>query len=290
LQNFGIDSQFLGLASSLIRNLWNQIAATRQGCPWILMTSPPATGRRRNVGRRYFQRCPNGLRALIAARDRLSASSIDAMTFASLAEQPRLSLEARRANHAFLTPPIARQALLVVAPEYNRFAPVLAKPVRPGLGALACGSLLQNYALAVGVARLTGNPVEHAVLALAADAEGNLRRVLRSWPWATRRRIYIHLRRLMDSRSAAKITSGQPNRGRFAARFHKLCSNPTNFGSFRPINCESESRNYARSGRAECRTEGDIETPFGVISMPYALRFCETESEFVRLASKTSRN
>jgi hypothetical protein len=40
----------------------------------------------------------------------------------SLAEQPRLSLEARRANHAFLTLPIARQALLVVAPEYNRGA------------------------------------------------------------------------------------------------------------------------------------------------------------------------
>ncbi|MGB5086757.1 MAG: TniQ family protein, partial [Methylocystis silviterrae] len=66
----------------------------------------------------------------------------------SLAEQPRLSLEARRANHAFLTRPIVRQALLVVAPEYDRFAPVLAKPVRPGLAALACGSLLQNYALA----------------------------------------------------------------------------------------------------------------------------------------------
>ncbi|KAF0163678.1 MAG: hypothetical protein FD160_4112, partial [Caulobacteraceae bacterium] len=35
----------------------------------------------------------------------------------SLAEQPRLSLEARRANHAFLTRPIVRQALLVVAPD-----------------------------------------------------------------------------------------------------------------------------------------------------------------------------
>jgi hypothetical protein len=99
----------------------------------------------------------------------------------------RLSLEARRANHAFLTLPIARQALLVVAPEYNRFAPVLAKPVRPELGALARGSLLQNYALAVGVARLTENPVAHAAVALAAaDAEGetSLRRVLRSWPSA----------------------------------------------------------------------------------------------------------
>ncbi|MBU6529404.1 TniQ family protein (plasmid) [Methylocystis sp. MJC1] len=125
----------------------------------------------------------------------------------SLAEQPLLSLEARRANHAFLTRPIARQALLVVAPEYDRFAPVLAKPVRPGLAALAGGSLLQNYALAVGVARLTENPVEHAAAALAAaDAEGetSLRRVLGAWPWTTRRRIEAHLRCLTDSKSVAK--------------------------------------------------------------------------------------
>jgi len=170
------------------------------------------------------------------------------------AELPRLSLDARRANHAFLTLPIARQALLVAAPEYNRFAPVLAKPVRPGLGALARGSLLQNYALAVGVARLTENPVAHAAVALAAaDAEGetSLRRVLRSWPWATRRRIDTHLRRLLAANSAAKITAGQPNRGRIATQSHKLCSSPTNFGSFCPTNCESESRNYARPGRSE---------------------------------------
>ena len=133
----------------------------------------------------------------------------------SLAEQPRLSLEARRANHAFLTQPIARQALLVAAPEYDRFAPVLAKPVRQGLDALACGSLLQNYALAAAVARLTENPVEHAAATLAAaDAEGatSLRRVLRSWPGAARRRIDTHLRRLLASKSAATITSGRPKR------------------------------------------------------------------------------
>ena len=172
----------------------------------------------------------------------------------SLAEQPRLSLEARRANHGFLTQPIARQALLVVAPEYNRFAPVLAKPVRQGLDALARGTLLQTYALAVAVARLTENPVEHAAATLAAaDAEGEtrLRRVLRSWPRATRSRIDTHLRGLQASKSAAKITPGRPNRRQFATQFHKLCANPTNFGTFRPINCESESRNYACSGRSE---------------------------------------
>jgi hypothetical protein len=135
----------------------------------------------------------------------------------SLAEQPRLSLEARRANHAFLTRPITRQALLVVTPEYDRFAPVLAKPVHPGIAALACGSLLQNYALAVGVARLIENPVAHAAAALAAaDAEGemNLCRALTSWPSATRRRIDVHLRRLIDAKPPAKTNSDRSAGGR----------------------------------------------------------------------------
>jgi hypothetical protein len=135
----------------------------------------------------------------------------------SLAEQPRLSLEARRANHGFLTQPITRQALLVVTPEYNRFAPVLTKPVRPGLEALARGSLLQNYALSVGLARLIENPVEHAAMALlAADAEGKsrLRRVLSSWPSGMRRRISVHLRRLMDQISAASLASERRRSGR----------------------------------------------------------------------------
>ncbi len=171
----------------------------------------------------------------------------------SVAEQPRLSLEARRANHGFLTHPIARQALLVVAPEYNRFAPVLAKPVRPGLHALARGSLLQNYALAVAVARLTENPVERAAEALAAaDAEGEtcLRSVLRPWPLAMRRRVHAYLRRLLAFEAAKKLTPGRSRKGRVATQSHKLCSDPTNFGAFRPMNCESESRNYAHSDRA----------------------------------------
>jgi len=170
----------------------------------------------------------------------------------SLAEQPRLSLEARRANHGFLTLPITRQALLVVAPEYNRFAPVLAKPVRLGLDALACGSLLQNYALAVAVARLTENPVEHAAATLAAaDVEGkaNLRRALRSWPLAIRRRIDAHLRRLLAAETA-KVTLGRSKGGRTIMQFHKLCASPGNYDALRPINCESKSRNYARTGRA----------------------------------------
>jgi hypothetical protein len=167
----------------------------------------------------------------------------------SLAEQPRLSLEARRANHAFLTQPITRQALLVVAPEYDRFAPVLAKPVRQGLDALARGSLLQNYALAVAVARLAENPVEHAAATLAAaDAEGEmgLRLAMRAWPWALRRRIDAALRRLQEIKSAAKIWPWRPNAGRFAAQSGKLCASPANFGAVRPANCESESGNCTK--------------------------------------------
>jgi len=171
----------------------------------------------------------------------------------SLAEQPRLSLEARRANHGFLTQPIARQALLVVAPEYNRFAPVLAKPVRRGLSALACGSLLQNYALAVAVARLTEDPVEHAAATLAAaDAEGgaDLRWILRSWPLPTRRRIDARLRRLLGAEAAGSVVSGRARKGgQIATQSHKLCASPGNFGAARPINCESKSRNYAHARR-----------------------------------------
>ena len=125
----------------------------------------------------------------------------------SLDEQPRLSLEARRANHGFLTQPIARQALLAVAPEYDRIAPALAKPVRRGLDALARGSLLQNYALAVAVARVAENPAELAAAVLAAaDAEGqeSVRQALRSWPAAARRRIEARLKRPLAAQSAAK--------------------------------------------------------------------------------------
>ena len=99
-------------------------------------------------------------------------------------------------------------------PEYDRIAPPLAKPVRR-LEGLANGSLLQNFALAAALARLTETPVEYAAATLAAaDAEGatSLRRVLRSWPGAARRRIDTHLRRLLASKSAATITSGRPKR------------------------------------------------------------------------------
>ena len=124
----------------------------------------------------------------------------------SLREQPRLSLAARRAYRGFLAFPIARQALLVVVPEYDRVAPPLAKPVRPGLLGLANGSLLQRYALAVGLGRMTLAPVECAAAALAGgDEEGRerLRAALQAWPAGLRRRVYARLRVLVAERASA---------------------------------------------------------------------------------------
>ncbi|HEY8137195.1 MAG TPA: hypothetical protein VIF61_05105 [Methylocystis sp.] len=77
-------------------------------------------------------------------------------------------------------------------PEYDRAAPVFAKALAPGLSALARGSLLQTYALAAGLGRLSEAPVAEAVKPLAAsDAEGEARLcgILRSWPAPLRRRI-----------------------------------------------------------------------------------------------------
>lgn len=143
----------------------------------------------------------------------------------SLAEQPRLSLQARRANHDFLTRPIARQALLVVVPEYDRVAPVLAKPVRSGLFSLVQGSLLQNYAIAVGVGRLSADPVGHGVaVLLASDREGEqrLRETLREWPLTLRRRISARLWRLRVAHSDVSAAEKCAQTRRTGRQSHKF--------------------------------------------------------------------
>jgi hypothetical protein len=142
----------------------------------------------------------------------------------SLAEQPILSLAARRAHHAFLTQPIARQALLIIVPEYDRVAPVLAKPVRPSLFSLAHGSLLQSYALVVGVGRLSADPVGCvATVLLASDREGEerLRDALEAWPLALRRRVSIRLKRLRAGGEpvSARVAAARPRRS--AVQSHK---------------------------------------------------------------------
>ena len=126
----------------------------------------------------------------------------------NVSEQPRMSLEARRDYHAFLTTPIIRQALTVVVPEYGRVAPVLTKPVRPGLHSLVQGSLLQSFALTVGVGRITGDSARQAIavlLACDADGQARLRDVLRSWSLPLRRRISARLWRAQRDESERLI-------------------------------------------------------------------------------------
>ena len=107
----------------------------------------------------------------------------------TLAEIPRVTPRDRM-RHEALRRPIARQALALVVPEYDRAAPVFTKAAAPGLTALTRGSLLQTYALAVGLGRLIANPVVEAARALAAsDFEGKARLddIMRSWPAPLRR-------------------------------------------------------------------------------------------------------
>lgn len=110
----------------------------------------------------------------------------------SLSEQPRMSLETRRDYHEFLTTLIIRQALAVVVPEYDEVAPVLTKPVRPGLFGLAQGSLLQAFALTVGIGRVVEKPVDQAIsILLKSDVDGQVRGrdALATWPLSLRRSI-----------------------------------------------------------------------------------------------------
>jgi hypothetical protein len=129
----------------------------------------------------------------------------------NVSEQPRVSLGVRRDYHTFLTTPIVRQALIVIVPEYDQVAPVLTKPVRPGLHALAQGSLLQSFALMVGIGRIAEDPVARAIkVLLASDADGQerVKDVLRAWPLSLRRRVSARLGRAerdeRDRQSAEK--------------------------------------------------------------------------------------
>jgi hypothetical protein len=114
----------------------------------------------------------------------------------NISEQPRMSLGARRDYHTFLTTPIVRQALAVIVPEYDQVAPVLTKPVRPGLYGLGQGSLLQTFALTIGISRIAEDPVTRAIevfLVTDADGQERLRDVLKAWPLSLRRRISARL-------------------------------------------------------------------------------------------------
>jgi len=117
----------------------------------------------------------------------------------SLFEQPRLSLQARLDNSAFLSRPLRRQAVLAVVPEYDRAAPLLTKAMPLGSVVLAEASLLQSFALAVGVGRLALDPARHVAKVLGdSDEEGatRLERQLGAWPEQLRQAILVELRRV----------------------------------------------------------------------------------------------
>ncbi len=148
----------------------------------------------------------------------------------SLAEQPRMSLQTRRDYHEFLTMPIIRQALAVVVPEYDQVAPVLAKPVRPGLHSLAQGSLLQGFALTAGIGRISEDPVARAIdvlLASDVDGQGRVREALKSWSLSSRRRISARLWRAQrDERErliAEKPTKRRQSHELRRVQSHKYC-------------------------------------------------------------------
>jgi hypothetical protein len=98
--------------------------------------------------------------------------------------------------------------LTVVVPEYDRVAPVLAKPVRPGLHGLAQNSPLQAFALTVGIGRIGANPVNRAIdILLASDVEGRgrVREALKTWPLSLSRRISARFWRAERDESERRI-------------------------------------------------------------------------------------
>jgi len=131
LHNLGIDSQFVGLTSSLIRNLWNQIAAKRQGCPWILATSTRRNGRRRNAGPRFFRSCPSGLRASKSAtRWRRSGRSDDVVSLVEAISRERSN---QCAGAASSWPPLrdaalSAEVLAIVATHFQEFYATRRRP------------------------------------------------------------------------------------------------------------------------------------------------------------------
>ena len=144
----------------------------------------------------------------------------------SLSEQPRMSLQTRRDYHEFLTMPIIRQALTVIVPEYDQVAPVLAKPVRPGLYSLAQGSLLQGFALTVGIGRIVEEPVALAIAVLLAsdtDGQGRVQEALRSWPLSLRRRIAARLWRAQRDERDRQIAE-KPTRRRQSHEYRRVQS------------------------------------------------------------------
>jgi hypothetical protein len=84
-------------------------------------------------------------------------------------------LVARRDYHAFLATPIIRQVLTVVVPECDRVAPVLTKPMRPGLHSLQAGTI-REQARFLNMLRFLGNELRVPLVCVGtAQARNALR-------------------------------------------------------------------------------------------------------------------
>ncbi|WP_282129913.1 hypothetical protein [Roseobacter litoralis] len=162
---------------------------------------------------------PDEMLAFLTARHRRASPP-------NVSEQPRMSLGDRRDYHEFLTTPILRQALAIIVPEYDKVAPVLTKPVRPGLYGLGQGSLLQSFALTIGISRIAEDPVTRAIkVLLSSDADGQerLRDVLKAWPLSLRRRISARLWRAQRDEKERQI-SEKATRQRQSHKYRRVQS------------------------------------------------------------------
>jgi hypothetical protein len=129
--------------------------------------------------------------------------------------------------HDFPTTPILRQTLTLIVPEYDQVAPVLAKPVRPGLHSLAQGSHLQAFALTIGIGRLAEIPVDQAIsVLLKSDADGlaSVREALKSWSLSLRRRISARFWRAQRDERGRQITEKAMGR-RQSHKYRQVHSN-----------------------------------------------------------------
>lgn len=158
-----------------------------------------------------------------AGRDDATPSVPDLLAFATaphrrpsppqLHEQPRLSLEARRAYGGFLDSrsPARRSWLSFLNTTGSRRRSP--SPCGSALQGLADGSPLQNFALAAALARLTLAPVDYAAAALAAgDEEGRerLRAALETWPAGLRRRVHARFCALAAEKASARAGRVEP--------------------------------------------------------------------------------
>jgi len=210
----------------------------------------------------------------------------------TLAEIPGVTRVDRHMFREALNRRIPRQALAIVVPEYDRAAPVFTKAAPPGLAALAQGSLLQTYALAVGMGRLIEQPVtevDKALLASDPDGEARLREVLLSWPAPLRHRITREKRRLAAvSRPLGALRAG--DRGRHGPAdaerddfWHRLATELVADNMERLKGLETETKLRTLMRLAEERRDAPLSDPH-LVRGPGSVSTIPTQSHELRFS------